>query len=101
VNAIDLASKMGISSETLSLAIRVDNNSLIANPRDQRWQPQLRDVVDLWGNLVLLFGEEADARAFLRQARPELQGKAPLEYLEQGRPNVVRNLALAMRESLP
>jgi uncharacterized protein (DUF2384 family) len=57
--------------------------------------------VELWDNLVSLFGDEEDARAFLTQQRPELRGQSPVHYLEEGRPDVIRNLVLAMRESLP
>ncbi len=101
VNAIDLAARMGMGSEILAQAIRVDASSLAANPRGQQWQPQLRELVELWQNVVSLFGDEADARAFLFEERPELRGKTPVKYFEEGRPQVVRNLVLAMRESLP
>lgn len=101
LNALDLAGKMGISLETLSQAIDADVIAVKEKPRAEHWQKRLRVVADLWENLLILFGNEEDARLFLNKPRPELKSRTPLYYLENGRPNVVLNLVFSIREMLP
>jgi hypothetical protein len=101
VNALNLASRMDIGIDILSHAIGVDSSELSSNPRDPKLQEKLMTVVALWDDLVILAGDEAQARLFLKQQRPELQGNSPVYYLQRGRPNVVRNLVFAMLEMLP
>jgi hypothetical protein len=101
VNALDLASRMGISLDTLSRAIGADPNGLNSNPRGSIFQPGLKAIADLWEDIVIMSGDEEHARLFLGYPRPDLRGNPPIYYLEHGRPNVVRSLVFAMREMLP
>ena len=101
VNALGLYTAMGISLETLSHAIGADVQSLRSQPRAQQWQSGLRVMVELWENLLVLFGSEDAARSFLTTHRPELRGSTPIDYFDSGRPKVVLNLVSAMREMLP
>jgi uncharacterized protein (DUF2384 family) len=101
INAMDLAGKMGLPLDTLSRAVRAESTDLAANPRLNQWQPGLRAVANLWGDLTAMFGGEENARLFMKRKRPELMDQTPLHYLEQGEPEVVQNLVHAMREMLP
>jgi uncharacterized protein (DUF2384 family) len=101
VNAMDLAGRMDLPLETLSRAVRAESSDLAANPRLNQWQPSLRVVANLWGDLTAMFGGEENARLFIRRKRPELMDQTPLHYLEQGEPEIVQNLVHAMREMLP
>jgi uncharacterized protein (DUF2384 family) len=101
VNAMDLAGKMGLPLDTLSRAVRAESADLAANPRLNQWQPSLREVANLWGDLTAMFGGEENARQFMRRKRPELMDETPLHYLERGEPEIVQNLVHAMREMLP
>ena len=98
---MDLAGKMGLPLDTLSRAVRAESTDLAANPRLNQWQPGLRAVANLWGDLTAMFGGEENARLFMKRKRPELMDQTPLHYLEQGEPEVVQNLVHAMREMLP
>lgn len=101
VNALDLASKMGVSVEILSHAIGIDPAVLVQNPRGSERDKELGMISELWENLLVLVGDEGRARLFLNQQHPELADQAPIYYLERGKPEVVLNLVFAMREMLP
>jgi hypothetical protein len=101
VNALDLEQRMGIPLNLLGRAIGADQETLEAEPRARRWQSGLRLMSDLWDNLLALFGDEANAQSFLKIPRPEFRNKTALDYFQAGRPGVVLNLVIAMREMLP
>jgi hypothetical protein len=92
---------MDISIDILSHAIGVDPNEISSNPRNPNLQEKLRTIVALWDDVLILAGNEAQGRLFLKQPRPELQGNSPMYFLQHGRPKVVRNLVFAMLEMLP
>lgn len=101
VNPLDLASRMGVDIGTLALAVGADAETLIQNPRNTGHDEQLQVVSDLWKNLTILVGDEKHARQFLGYSRPELDNQTPLHFLESGKPGVVLDLIVAMREMLP
>jgi Protein of unknown function (DUF2384) len=101
VNALDLADKMGVGLETIARAIGADPEAISKNPRDPSKEQELRVVSGLWQDLIVLVGDEKDARLFLTQRRSELKGKRPVDFLDQGKPQVVLNLIGAMREMIP
>jgi hypothetical protein len=101
LNPLDLANRMGVDVKTLALAMGADPEILIQNPRNTGHDEQLQTVSDLWKNLTILVGDEKHARLFLGYSRPELDNETPLQLLEAGKPGVVLDLVLAMREMLP
>lgn len=101
LNPLALASRMGISLETLSRATGTQPNNLSANPRDPERVKELEIIEELWTNLIALFGDQTHAQAFLREHNPELNDLRPIDYFERGQPQVVLNLVYAMRELLP
>jgi uncharacterized protein (DUF2384 family) len=92
---------MGISLATLSQAAHADLRDLSANPRLNQWQSGLRVVANLWADISSTYGGEHNARLFLNQPRPELMDRTPLDYLENGEPEVVHNFIFAIKEMLP
>jgi uncharacterized protein (DUF2384 family) len=101
INALDLATRMGISLDVLSAATNVNIDELRDNPRSNQGQDALRKLASIWDQIVIVFGNEARGRVFLEQERPELEDKSPIYYLKNGRRGVVENLVFAIREMLP
>lgn len=84
----ELAAHMGISEETLNRALGKDRkNQGVVN--------------ELSTNLNVLFGSTERVGSFLHEENPELEDRTPVDYLENGEPQVVLNLVHAIRENLP
>jgi len=56
VNAVNLASRLGIGLDTLSRAIGADPVRLNNHPRDPKFQDKLRVIADLWKDVPGFFG---------------------------------------------
>ena len=102
LDAQRLAAQLALSTAEMARIVGYTPRGLTKNPASARLQPRLVQIMALVQQLRdLLDGDINHVRIWLKAPHPDLGGRTPLSYLEQGRLDVVTGLIHALETGQP
>jgi len=102
LDALKLAHTLAVSTPQMARMVGYTPAGLRKNPDSERLQGKLHELVDLTQRLKALFdGNLAYVLIWLKASHPDLNGKTPLNCLEEGHSDAVEVLVYAMETGQP
>ncbi len=100
-DALKMAKVLAVSNSQIAQILGVSRQALSKTPASARLQPTLQHLDQLLVRLKGLTGSLENSRVWLKTGHPDFAGKAPLEYLLEGKFEVVEDLIEAIEMGLP
>jgi len=101
-DALRLAKALNLTTKEIADILHRTPRGLLKNPDSQQLQSQMARLVRMITQLrELLDGSMEYVRIWLRAPHPDLEGRTPLSYLIEGKPEVVEALIYAYEVGQP
>jgi translation initiation factor 2B subunit (eIF-2B alpha/beta/delta family) len=100
-DALKMAKVLAVSNSQMAQILGVSRQALSKTPTSTRLQSELQYLDQLLVRLKALTGSLENSRIWLKTGHPDFAGKAPLEYLLEGKVEAVEDLIEAIEMGLP
>ncbi|WP_250126527.1 antitoxin Xre/MbcA/ParS toxin-binding domain-containing protein [Chroococcidiopsis sp. CCMEE 29] len=101
-DALRLAKALNLTTKEMADILHRTPRGLLKNPDSQQLQSQMARLVRMITQLrELLDGSMEYVQIWLRAPHPDLEGRTPLSYLIEGKPEVVEALIYAYEVGQP
>ena len=102
IDALRLAKALNLTTKEMADILQRTSRGLLKNPDSAQLQGEMARLVRIITQLrELLDGSMEYVKIWLRAPHPDLEGRTPLSYLVEGRPEVVEALLHAYEVGQP
>lgn len=102
LDAALLAEAIGLPVGAVAAAIGRKAEGVRKRPDAESLQTELGRLYRIWKNIIELYdGNRTNARIFLNAPNPQLENKAPIEFVKSGDLGIIESLITAMDSRQP